>query len=44
MAKVLLALLVGLFRRRPTPVEATGEEELIEPPAKDPATSGGSAR
>ena len=24
MAKVLLALFVGLFRRRPTPVEATG--------------------
>jgi glycosyltransferase involved in cell wall biosynthesis len=27
MIKVLLALFVGLFRRRPTPVEATGEEE-----------------
>ena len=27
MVKVLLALFVGLFRRRPTPVEATGEEE-----------------
>jgi hypothetical protein len=33
MAKVLLALFVGLFRRRPTPVEATGEDEPgIEPP------------
>ena len=29
MAKVLLALFVGLFRRRPTPVEATGEDELV---------------
>ncbi len=27
MLKVLLALFVGLFRRRPTPVEATGEDE-----------------
>ena len=27
MVKVLLALFVGLFRRRPTPVEATGEDE-----------------
>jgi len=44
MAKVLLALFVGLFRRRPTPVEATGEEDLVEPPAQDPATSGGPAR
>ena len=26
MAKVLLALFVGLFRRRPTPVEATGKD------------------
>jgi glycosyltransferase involved in cell wall biosynthesis len=43
MAKVLLALFVGLFRRRPTPVEATGEGELVEPPAHDAATSGGSA-
>lgn len=34
MVKVLLALFVGLFRRRPTPVEATGEHEPgIEPPA-----------
>jgi hypothetical protein len=34
MAKVLLALFVGLFRRRPTPVEATGEDEPgVEPPA-----------
>jgi hypothetical protein len=36
---VLLALYVGLFRRRPTPVEATGQHELVEPPAKDAATS-----
>ena len=43
MAKVLLALFVGLFRRRPTPVEATGEHELVEPPAKDTAPSGGPA-
>src|SRR3954452_17062555 len=42
MAKVLLALFVGLFRRRPTPVEATGEDELVEPPARDAAASGGS--
>jgi glycosyltransferase involved in cell wall biosynthesis len=40
MLKVLLALFVGLFRRRPTPIEATGEDDLVEPPA-DPATSGG---
>jgi glycosyltransferase involved in cell wall biosynthesis len=34
MAKVLLALFVGLFRRRPTPVEASGEDEPgIGPPA-----------
>jgi glycosyltransferase involved in cell wall biosynthesis len=34
MAKVLLALFVGLFRRRPTAVEATGEDEPgVEPPA-----------
>ena len=34
MAKVLLALFVGLFRRRATPVEATGEDEPgVEPPA-----------
>ena len=33
MAKVLLALFVGLFRRRPTPIEATGEDEPgVEPP------------
>ena len=41
MAKVLLALFVGLFRRRPTPVEATGEDELAEPPAQDAATERG---
>ena len=34
MAKVLLALFVGLFRRRPTPIEATGKDEPgVEPPA-----------
>src|SRR5829696_4822894 len=34
MAKVLLALFVGLFRRRPTPIEATGEDEPgVEPPS-----------
>ena len=34
MLKVMLALFVGLFRRRPTPVEATGEHEPgIDPPA-----------
>jgi glycosyltransferase involved in cell wall biosynthesis len=33
MAKVLLALFVGLFRRRPTPIEATGEDVAgISPP------------
>jgi glycosyltransferase involved in cell wall biosynthesis len=33
MAKVLLALFVGLFRRRPTPIEATAEDEPgVEPP------------
>jgi len=36
MVKVLLALFVGLFRRRPTPIEATGEDEPgVEPPAPD---------
>jgi len=43
MVKVLLALFVGLFRRRPTPVEATGTDEMVEPPAHDAATSRGSA-
>jgi hypothetical protein len=34
MAKVLLALFVGLFRRRPTPIEATGHDESgVGPPA-----------
>jgi hypothetical protein len=41
MVKVLLALFVGLFRRRPTPMEATGEDELVEPPASGPAATGG---
>jgi hypothetical protein len=36
MAKVMLALFVGLFRRRPTPVEATGKDEPgVGPPAED---------
>ena len=36
MVKVMLALFVGLFRRRPTPVEATGEDEPgVDPPAGD---------
>jgi glycosyltransferase involved in cell wall biosynthesis len=36
MVKVMLALFVGLFRRRPTPVEATGEDEPgVGPPAED---------
>jgi glycosyltransferase involved in cell wall biosynthesis len=35
MVKVLLALFVGLFRRRPTPVEATGEPEPgVAPPVE----------
>ena len=35
MVKVLLALFVGLFRRRPTPVEATGEAEPdVGPPVE----------
>lgn len=35
MVKVLLALFVGLFRRRPTPVEATGENEPgVGPPVE----------
>jgi hypothetical protein len=34
MIKVMLALFVGLFRRRPTPVEATGEDETVGPPAE----------
>ena len=40
MVKVMLALFVGLFRRRPTPVEATGEDEPgVSPPADPAATS-----
>jgi hypothetical protein len=40
MLKVLLALFVGLFRRRPTPVEATGADEPgVDPPAEAKATS-----
>jgi glycosyltransferase involved in cell wall biosynthesis len=38
MVKVLLALFVGLFRRRPTPVEATGADESgVDPPAETSA-------
>jgi glycosyltransferase involved in cell wall biosynthesis len=38
MVKVMLALFVGLFRRRPTPVEATGEDEPgIGPPREESA-------
>ena len=34
MVKVLLSLFVGLFRRRPTPIEATGKDEHgVDPPA-----------
>ena len=29
MVKVLLAIFIGLFRRRPTPIEATGADELV---------------
>jgi glycosyltransferase involved in cell wall biosynthesis len=43
MAKVLLALFVGLFRRRPIPVAEPGDDELVEPPASDPAATGGAA-
>jgi glycosyltransferase involved in cell wall biosynthesis len=36
MVKVLLSLFVGLFRRRPTPIEATGKPEAgIDPPAPE---------
>jgi glycosyltransferase involved in cell wall biosynthesis len=35
MLKVLLALFVGLFRRRPTPVEATGKDEPTVGPPTD---------
>jgi glycosyltransferase involved in cell wall biosynthesis len=36
MVKVMLALFVGLFRRRPTPVEATGKDEPgVGPPSED---------
>ena len=38
MVTVLLALFVGLFRRRPTPVEATGAAERgVEPPVEPSA-------
>ena len=39
MVKVLLALFVGLFRRRPTPVEATGEDEPRVDPPREPGGS-----
>ena len=36
MAKVMLALFVGLFRRRPTPIEATGKDVMgVSPPGVD---------
>jgi glycosyltransferase involved in cell wall biosynthesis len=35
MVKVLLAIFIGLFRRRPTPVEAEGEDELLAGPPPD---------
>jgi hypothetical protein len=41
MIKVLLALFVGLFRRRPTPVEATGKDEPGVGPPGEAATSAG---
>jgi hypothetical protein len=43
MAKVLLALMVGLFRRRPIPVEPAAEDDVVEPPAQSALRSGGSA-
>jgi glycosyltransferase involved in cell wall biosynthesis len=40
MVKVMLALFVGLFRRRPTPIEATGEDEPgVGPPSAPSASS-----
>ena len=35
MVKVLLAIFIGLFRRRPTPVEATGTDEILGGPPMD---------
>ena len=32
MVKVLLAIFIGLFRRRPTPIEASGKDELLAGP------------
>ena len=38
MVKVLLAIFIGLFRRRPTPVEAAGEDEMLSPTGAPPNT------
>ena len=35
MVKVLLAIFIGLFRRRPTPVEAEGRDEILAGPPPD---------
>ena len=35
MVKVLLAIFIGLFRRRPTPVEAAGSDEILGAPPLD---------
>ena len=35
MVKVMLALFVGLFRRRPTAVEASGKDEILGGPPMD---------
>ena len=40
MAKVLLALFIGLFRRRPTPVEEPPDTSEGEPVAPGAAVSG----
>jgi glycosyltransferase involved in cell wall biosynthesis len=41
MVKVLLALWVGLFRRRPTPLDEGGDREVVEPTASGPAATRG---
>ena len=35
MVKVLLAIFIGLFRRRPTAVEASGKDEILGGPPMD---------
>jgi len=35
MVKVLLAIFIGLFRRRPTPIEAEGKDEIMGGPPMD---------